>query len=160
MKEIPLTQGQVAIVDDEDWPELSRHSWCVMRHANGCYAFRQEHDRNVYMHRVVVNAEHGEMVDHANGDPLDNRRCNLRRCTPSQNNANSKKRKHALSNYKGVSWCAPAAKWAARICVNGISVYLGLFASEQEAAMAYDVAAQRHFAEFARPNSAKWAAGK
>lgn len=103
------------------------------------------------MHRIIVDAPAGMVVDHINHDALDNRRANLRVCTQSQNLGNQI-RKLGSSKYKGVSWHKAAQKWHARIQKNDAHVSLGLFDSETDAARAYDSAAREHFGEFALCN--------
>jgi hypothetical protein len=94
------------------------------------------------------------VVDHKNGDKLDNRRENLRICTIAENIRNSKTstKKGKTSRYKGVYWVGRIKKWVARIHVDRKGLHVGVFTDEAEAARAYDVAARQHFGEFARTN--------
>lgn len=101
-----------------------------------------------YLHRLLLNAPKNMLVDHINGDTLDNRICNLRLATPSQNMGNSKSMR-GTSKYKGVHWSKKERKWVAGI-KNG--VHLGYFNDENEAALAYNKAALEHFGEFSRLN--------
>ena len=90
-KIIPLTQGQVTIVDDEDFEYVSQHNWRAKRagrHGDYWYAALSGGTKTIFLHRLLVNAQPGEDVDHKNHATLDNRRSNLRRATRSQNNAN------------------------------------------------------------------------
>lgn len=147
-REIPLTQGEVAIVDADDFEWLmSMGSWNLRRNkSGGMYA-----KRNVWvsrtscitllMHRVITGAD---LTDHINGNGLDNRRANLRTATVAQNLANARCRNP--SGFKGVS--PHARKWKA-MCNRQ---YLGLYATAEEAALAYDRAAVVAFGEFARLN--------
>lgn len=89
-------------------------------------------------------------LDHINGNKQDNRIENLREATPSTNAANSKKRIHNTSGWKGVSWCH--GKWQAKIRCGGTQYYLGRFSNKEDAARAYDGAAVEHFGKFARGN--------
>lgn len=147
-KEIVLTQGRVAVVDDEDYEMLVRGSrWCV---SDG-YAFNAARGR---MHRVILNAPAGVMVDHINGDKLDNRKENLRLCTNSTNQANRKTRR-GVSKFKGV--VLERRKngrvfWKATIVFEGKAEYLGSFATDLEAAAAYNIAAVAKFGDFADIN--------
>ena len=93
------------------------------------------------------------MVDHVNGDGLDNRKANLRICNDAQNRANSSRRKGTFSSkYKGVNWCKKLQKWVAGIGVNHKRVDLGYFVCEEDAARAYNVAAIKYHREFAQLN--------
>ena len=156
MKEIPLTQGKVALVDDEDYNELSKFKW----HAHLCsghwYAVRRAREshnlKTILMHRSIMNAPTGLMVDHKNGDGLDNQRSNMRLATNSQNAANSKKVGNTRSIYRGVTRIGKQVFWTASIKVNGDSMYLGRFQYERDAALAYDEKAFEVFGEFARLN--------
>lgn len=143
---ICLTNGGCTIVDPERVEALSSKGW----RNDGGYARLNVTFGKKLLHRVVLGAQDGQRVDHINGDKLDNRLCNLRLATPSQNSANSIKRKGS-SKYKGVtrrSWGA----WRAQICVNLKKHSLGHFQSEIDAAKAYNTAALKHFGEFARLN--------
>lgn len=108
--------------------------------------------RQVKLHRLIMNAPEGMHVDHINGDPLDNRRENLRIATPQQNQANSRKRAAATSHYKGVSWHKKSKQWRATINFNRKQEHLGFFKDQDLAAAAYDARARQLFGEFACPN--------
>jgi hypothetical protein len=159
MKFITLTQGQVATVDDEDYPQLSAYKWHAHETSHGFYAHHSVRletgeYRTIAMHRMVMGLEFGDnrQVDHINHNGLDNRRSNLRVCTLEQNIRNQrKKRRKATSSFKGVSLHKPG-RWRAVIRANGRQVHLGLFNSEHDAAAAYNAAAVRYFGEFANPN--------
>jgi hypothetical protein len=107
----------------------------------------------IYMHREVINAPVDCQVDHVNHDGLDNRRDNLRLCTVSQNQGNSRKQnRETTSRYKGVSWHSRDRRWRAQIRYGKEKVHLGQFLSEEEAAYAYDRAARNRWGEFANIN--------
>lgn len=159
MKEIPLTQGKVALVDDADFEWLNQCKWCALQTSPGkWYAVRNKSrkaisgSRTIWMHRVVAAQSGNPEVDHKNGDGLDNRRGNLRPCTHSQNAANSKLNAKNTSGFRGVCWHPGAGKWMAYITAGGKRQHLGLWEDAETAARAYDVAAIREFGDFARPN--------
>lgn len=158
MPEIRLNRGLVAIVDVEDVELVERYNWNGLRGRKTWYAVAVgETGRVIALHRYLLGFPAGRMIDHINENGLDNRRCNLRFATHSQNAANiSKQRADATtSRYKGV-WYEKAGsrqrRWRARVRVNGRQVQLGSFLTEQEAARAYDSAAQEHFGEYAKLN--------
>jgi hypothetical protein len=150
MREILLTKGLVAIVDDRDYPVLRQIEWCVARRPHTIYA----RNKAVLMHRFILDRPSGD-VDHINGDGLDNRRANLRVTTRRLNNANAFHRSGGTSRFKGVSWDARRMHWQAGICPAGKRISLGRFAAEIEAAVAYDEAAREAFGAFARLNFPK-----
>lgn len=151
-KEIPLTQGKVALVDDEDYEWLMQWKWC---YSEG-YAVRGSTHGLVFMHRAVLEAHRsnrqGKLTDHRNRNSLDNRRSNLRPATHLQSVRNTGPRAGGSSRYKGVTFDKASGKWAARIFFKGRKVSLGRFTSETDAARAYDKAARRYFGAFAYLN--------
>lgn len=156
MKQIPLTQGQFAIVDDADFAELSKYKWYAKHEPHTWYAMRdtgsRTHKIRIRMHRYLLGAASCQDVDHINSNGLDNRKINLRLCTRSENIRNARKRTNCSSLYKGVHWHKTGCKWQSKIYVNGSSISLGLYEYEQEAAKAYDSAAIKYFGEFANIN--------
>ncbi len=143
---IPLTQGKCAIVDGCDYTYLNQFKWY---YDNKGYAIRNC-DPTIFMHRVILERmgyQDFADSDHINRNGLDNRRCNLRPATGSQNGWNTGKRKDNTSGYKGVYW--DRKKWRARIKVNGKPIHLGLFDDIKDAARAYNEAALKYHKEFA-----------
>jgi hypothetical protein len=143
MKEIKLTQGKVALIDDLDFVKINQHKW-FFDHG---YAKR---NKNIYMHREIMNTPEGMDTDHVNGDGLDNRRDNLRICTHNENVRNCKIGKNNKVGYKCIE--KRGLKWRAYIVVNGIKNHLGYFNDSSAAASAYDTAAKKYFGEFAKTN--------
>lgn len=157
-KTIKLTQGKVAIVDDEDFDRINAHKWYALKKKTGkFYAVRHVlvwgFRRLAYMHREVLNAASSVEVDHIRSDDtLDNRRNNLRPCTHAQNVKNSGIDKNNTSGFKGVSWDCKNGKWQVRIGINNRNIHIGYFVNIEAAARAYDEAARKYHGEFARTN--------
>ncbi len=132
--------GTEFVVDDDLLPELEKYNWHVARRRKNVYATAWVLEDGVrykrYLHRLVTNAPKGLLVDHIDRDTKDNRRQNLRLCTPAQNVLNSVERADCTSGYKGVDkyW----NKWRARFKEQ----HLGLFDTKEEAAKARDEAAK------------------
>lgn len=156
MKEIVLISGTKTQVDDKDYIWLSQYSWQEFKHGNTSYAKRHTESggkrKTVYMHRELMKPEIGEMVDHIDGNGLNNQRQNLRICTNSQNQFNSKKQSNNTSGFKGVSWHKGNRKWKVAMVVRGKRISIGYFSEKEKAAAAYDEFAIRHHKEFARLN--------
>lgn len=159
MEHILLNKNKTALVSDIDFDELKDLGWFSNKQGNTLYVVRNEKHkgegkrRKITMHRQVLGLSKGDgkMVDHINGNGLDNRRCNLRICTGTQNQQN-RKIQHGTSEFKGVHWNKRSEKWQSQIKFNKKRRHLGCFNSETEAAKAYDRAAKNLFGEFARPN--------
>ena len=158
MKEILLTQNQVAIVDDADYEELSKYKWCAWKNRRGVfYAVRNTCGRKgrlISMSRQILGLQYGDsrQADHINHNTLDNGQDNLRICTNQQNQRNRKSRLNSTSKYKGVCWDKNAKKWQAGLRINKKTRHLGLFLSEKAAALAYNIAAKKYFGKFAYLN--------
>jgi len=156
MKEIPLTQGKVALVDDADYEAVGQFKWCAKKVNNTFYAVHSlsvgnGRQRTIRLHRLIMPG-HPE-IDHRDGDGLNNQRENLRPATHIQNMWGHRRKKAGVSSvYRGVSWHSQAKKWRSDLKLGGKTIYLGCFFSEIEAAKAYDVAARKYFGEFACPN--------
>ncbi len=158
MRNIRLSNGMIAIIDDEDFDALSIWSWHYKPSGLTGYAYRNAPrgsagPRTPKMHQVVLAVRPGECVDHINGDGLDNRRGNLRVAVGNQNNANRKKSlKKASSRFKGVNWDPNRGKWLAYVRVNRKMKNLGRYILEEDAAKVYNAAAIEYFGEYAKLN--------
>jgi HNH endonuclease len=158
-KEIPLTQGKVAIVDAEDYQLLMRWKWQAQKSSNGktYYATNgvsaaKYGKASFHMHRIIMNSPGGLMVDHIDGDGLNNRKSNLRLATRQQNGCNRRGLpSNNTSGYIGVTH-ARNTKWGFTMKVNGKNRFAGGFDSPEDAARARDAEAQKHYGEFAKLN--------
>lgn len=158
-RRIPLTRGKYAIVDAEDYPRLMKYKWYANKIGSNWYAVRSQRIHGskrqitIFMHRLILNAPDDMLVDHKNGNGLDNRKANLRLATYPQNNCNRRKCSgKCVSIYKGVYAKKRRSPWGARIKVDGKYIHLGSYKTEIEAAKAYDEAARKYHGEFARLN--------
>jgi hypothetical protein len=157
MKIIPLTQGKNAIVDDDDYEWLSQWKWHAAKIRNVFYVARKIRVdgvvKTILMHREISKPPTGMQIDHINGDPLDNRRENLRICTNTDNQRNRPIHKDNISGFKGVR---PRRgnnnKYEAYIFHNGKQIYLGKYEDINLAAQAYDNAAKFYHGGFASLN--------
>lgn len=155
--EIPLTQGQVALVDAADYEHISQWKWYAAWSPITCSYYAQRNaklsegrQRTVHMHRAILGLERGDgyHADHKDRNTLDNRRINLRKATSSQNQANSRVR--AASGFKGVYWRKDLNKWNAQIGINRKLKNLGYYMTPEDAHKAYCDAAALYHGEFAR----------
>lgn len=158
MKFLPLTQGQIAIVDDDVYAKLSCFKWSL--HGDGYAARGYNSNKRIVIvklhHEVIGKPTEGYEVDHINGDKLDNRKDNLRFVTHQQNMWNRGKLKtnsSFASKYIGVTWRHERNKWRSRITLpNGKRMYLGSFEKEEDAAKAYNDAAKKYRGQYAKLN--------
>lgn len=159
MKEIQLTQGKVALVDNEDYDVLNKHKWHAQKTkiSNVWYARRtireNGHKHNVAMHRVIMCIiDPSITIDHKDHNGLNNQKNNLRIATKSQNCSNRRASVNSTSKYIGVSWASSRKKWGVSIFKLGHKKWLGYFDKEDEAANAYNKAAEELHGEFANLN--------
>lgn len=165
MKEIKLTRGMSALVDDEDFEYLAQFKWRVVSLGNGgdhLYAGRTARDRKpcgemVLMHREImgVRGKPENLIDHKNRNGLDNRKLNLRPCDRHQNSANRRSKIGASSGFLGVFFYKRDRNWTAKIRFNKKLYHLGYFDDEIKAALAYNDAAIQYHGEFANLNIIK-----
>jgi hypothetical protein len=157
VKKISLTQNQFTLVDDEDYEYLSQWKWCAHRQSHRAgkqfnavrnTVINRKHT-TILMHRLIMKPPAGTIIDHKDGNPLNNQKNNLRFATHSTNGANTGLRRNNKSGYKGVHWCNLTNKWCAQIRVKGQSINLGRFIDITDAVEAYNTAALKHYGEFA-----------
>lgn len=160
MKEIQLTQGAVAKIDDGDYCRIAAYKWYYIKNnRHGGYAVRSEtvsydpyRRRRVWMHHEIYGPiPFGYEIDHVDVDGTNNQKSNLRLCNRSQNACNGHLRSDNQYGTKGIRYHAPNGKYQARVIVNGRRVSLGYYFTVEEAARAYDLAARLEYGEFARP---------
>lgn len=156
MKEIELTQGKVAIVDDEDYDRANQYKWRARENKRTGVFYAIKHkttvDSYIYMHRFILQVSNEEQVDHICGDTLDNRKSQLRICSNMENSRNQKIRNDNSSGAKGVYWSKEKNKWRVQIRVNGIKHHLGYFSDKALAIDVYNLSAIEYFGEYARIN--------
>ncbi len=163
---------QNIVIDDEMYDMVCEHNWYIIKSGNNLYAVRNrprlDVNKETQMHRMVINAKKGDVVDHKDRNSLNNTLSNLRICNYSQNNANKKSKKDSSSKYLGVEFRSiprthfikSAGKfktyytdrYIARISTNNKQVHVGAFKFEEDAARAYDEAAKKYHGEFANLN--------
>lgn len=155
MKNIPATLGYIATVDDADFEHVSQYRW----YSHKCHDERRparmtrEGGRRkvTFLHNEIMRPPAGMVVDHINGDPWDNRRQNLRICTPGENARNRARSRDKNSPFKGVY--RHGRRFRALITFDGERIYLGQFRTAEEAAQAYDTAALHYHGQFAKLNA-------
>lgn len=157
---IPLSQGMFVVIDADDLPLVEGYAWVAARRRHVWYAIanvRQPHGGStaVLMHRLILDAPKGMQVDHKDGDGLNNRRSNIRLCTPSQNQQNRVRREPNATGYFGIYYIPKARRWVANIKHQRKRIYIGCFSTPEAAAIAYDERARELFGEFGRFNFPK-----
>lgn len=155
MKEVKLTRGFVALVDDDDFGRVSAIKWryCPVRgkheYAMGTTSGSHKTRKHMFMHRLLLNAPKGMDVDHIDGNGLNNQRSNIRLATRAQNQMNKKKKPACSSIYKGVYFRKCRRKWISYIRINKQKTFVGYFDTEVEAALAWNEAAKKNHGKFA-----------
>lgn len=148
MKRIPSAKGFEIIVDDEDYDRLAAHKWYPVARPGNERPARRVRKKTVYLyHEVIGRPPAGMVTDHINGDPWDNRKCNLRFCTHAENIRNQRRKPKSGGVGKGVH--LGKAAWFSSIQAGGRSYHLGSYKTALEAELAYDGAALFLHGEFA-----------
>lgn len=144
-KKIPIGKDLFVVIDDEDFALVSKFNWHKHSSSDSTTYYASA---NVKMHRLIMDAKPGDIIDHINGDPLDNRKQNLRKCTNSQNQQNTHSR-GGTSRHKGVSFNKKSGMWLGVFNYEGKRYYCGLFQSEDDCACAVDQKRKEVCGEFA-----------
>jgi hypothetical protein len=160
MKQIELTQGKFALVDDEDYIFLNQWKWCTQKSGKTYYAIRGLYVNGkkiatLRMHRVLLSIPSNMEGDHIDHNGLNNQRRNLRICTHAQNMCNQPSNKNSSSKYLGVTLnkqVKSKKKWRSQIRFNGAILRMGSYSTQEEAAGAYNKKAEELFGEFANLN--------
>ncbi len=155
--EVPLTKGKVALISASDAPLVLQTKWHAKlsgRRQEDWYAHGFRDGKKISMHRLIMKPTSGMQVDHINGNTLDNRRENLRNCTPSQNYCNKTKMyTNNKSGFRGIHWNKKDRQWKVTVTVDGVVHYLGLYEDKMEAVQVRDEAAKRLHGVFASLNN-------
>jgi len=139
--------------DKEDYEKIKDICWYINR---DYVVSKSKSRKSISLHRLIINPTEDMFVDHEDGNPLNNRRNNLRIASNTENSRNSSKPRGKHSSlYKGVSWDKSRGKWVSSIMVNRKHIHLGRYLTEEEAALAYNEGATRYFKEFAKLNEVK-----
>lgn len=157
VRTIALPSGHTVLISEQDFELASHFRWFAKPSARLIYVAAstpKPHRKTIYLHRVLMNAGHGWDVDHINGNPLDNRRPNLRLCTHAQNMARCRSYRPSKYGFRGVSQNYKSGRFMATISIKDKKVYLGTRDTAEQAAHLYDFHALRLHGEFARLNFA------
>jgi len=150
MKKISLGNGLFAKIDDDDFEKVSKCLWHISK---SNYASATIKSKSVFMHRLIMKPPKNMVVDHKDGDRLDNQKSNLRICTQQENVFNQLKHcRTTSSQFKGVHWCNKTEKWLSKIRHKNKLYRLGEFIIEEQAARAYNIASEILRGEFGKPN--------
>lgn len=169
MKQIPLTRGKFALVDDEHYDRIMEHNWWVNKAPHTYYAQSKLGTRkNISLHTFILNPPKGMVVDHIDGDGLNCLNSNMRICTVAQNSKNRRKKECYTSKYRGVHYSIRHTKyttksgesklyksegWVAQIKCDGKYKKIGVFKTEKEAAERYNEYAKKLHGEFNHLNN-------
>lgn len=151
---ILLTNGGEALIDKRYFNKVSKYKWYKHTVNKHTYVWRTSRFKGkmIKLHTFLMRTPKGMMVDHINGDGLDNRKSNLRLCLPCENSRNQKLKSKNTSGYKGIHFSKPNKKWVARIGVNYKRICIGSFIDKIDAIHAYNKYCLKYHGKFARPN--------
>lgn len=157
MKTIKLNNNKLVKIDSEDFEKVSSFHWFTVKYKNYCKVraevWKNGNKKGITMSRLILNCPKGMVVDHINGDALDNRKSNLRICTHAENMKNRKiLSKNNKTGYKGVSWNSFAKQWQVGISFNGKHMTIGYSKNKDDAAKMYNEAAIKYHGDFATLN--------
>lgn len=138
MSELKLADGKIVLLDEEDYERLKDFKWCLSskRYA-GRFIVKNGKRTGIYMHRVIADPPKGMVVDHVNGNKLDNRRSNLRVCTQYQNVVKQTMNSRNTSGYRGVTYDATRNKWVAQTHKAGKHIFIGRHETKEDAIKAH-----------------------
>jgi hypothetical protein len=162
MRELVLSNGLITLVDEEDFYWLNQWRWHALVIKNKTYAIRSRKNNHLglssraYLHRIIMRIEDPNIIiDHKDGDCLNNQKLNLRCCSKAENNRNTSSHKDSVSSYLGVTFNTEKhreKRWQAQLQHDGKRILSKRFLTEEEAAKAYDSCAKKTFGEFANLN--------
>lgn len=145
---IKLTQNKYCIVDKHEFDSLNKYKW----YYNNGYALRRDGKKSLFLHRYLLKAKKGQIVDHINGNRLDNRLCNLRFVTMKQNNQNRSYQKRNKTKVRGLTYRPKIKKYEVNIFSNSCAYYLGLYKDKYLAMLIYSIVALELFGNYTRFN--------
>lgn len=144
VRSIALNCGKVTLVDDDDYALASGYRWTLKRNAHCQYAWGWANGKKIFLHRFLLNPKPTELIDHVDGNGLNNSRSNLRVVTPSQNQSNRQKWVPGTSTHRGIHWDDGRKRWRARVQIDGKRYLLGSFKTELEAKTKLEAATKRN----------------
>jgi hypothetical protein len=153
--EVQLNNSYVSLINDCDLDLINRHNWFVINDGHNPYACSKKNGMHIRMHRLIVNAREGQIVDHINGNTLDNRRENLRIVSASQNAINRRKRSDNKSGVTGVHFSKAHNRWFACINIDKKKQNIGLFKTMEEAVAARKEKEKEVYGDYVRPENLK-----
>ena len=151
-----IIHGFSVVIDDEDKNAISNYNWQVNDYSSEriyFYVYKRENQnkrKKIYLHRFIMKAVGGNIVDHINGNTLDCRKINMRITDRTGNARNSRIGKNNISGYKGVSWAKNARKWRVRIMFENKYKHIGYFETKEEAYSSYCESSKKYHGEFGR----------